>query len=345
MDFMKHLVVLTQDQTTQALLRSIAGVISVDLTIAATLASAIEALSHRANEQSIVVIGLDALIGSQRSASRAIAKVRERLPNSMVLLHAERKWLIDVHDEAWARMSGADAIMPKLTATRWQQTGETLLRLIEPDDALRGKHRQRIAPYLRAAQQLESRNETLKTVAAAEALSINLLDVARRMGRSGGVAITDRSYRLRSYPECFIATDAVDWLAKAFGVSTHDAVHIGKAIQACGLIYHVAREQAFDSAYFFFRVSSLPNSFVISDFVAQVSAASGFDQRTRSYLGGEYPNCFVGKDAIAWCRDHRLSLNEAMTATQRLLDLSIVSHVVNDHPMKDDAFFYRFHAA
>jgi hypothetical protein len=342
---MKHLIVLTQNQTTQALLRSISGVIGVNLTVAASLSKTVEALTMCANDVCVVTLGLDALIDSQRSAQRAVAKIREKLPNAIVVLHAERKWLIDKHDEAWARMCGANAIVPKLTATRWRQTGDSLLRFFETDEAQLMKIRQRIAPYLRAAQQLESRNEVLKTVAAIEALGIDLASVARRMGRSGGVDIRDRSYHLKNYPECFVASEGVDWLAKAFAVSVGDAVQIGRAMQASGLIYHVAREQNFEHEYYFFRVASLPESFVIADFVAQVSASSGFDQRDRSHLGTEYPNCFVGKDAISWCRDHRLNLNEAMTATQRLIDLSIASHVVNEHPMKDDGLFYRFHTA
>jgi hypothetical protein len=342
---MKHLVVLTQDQTTQALLRSIAGTMGVELSIAATLSHTIDALKMSANETCVVVIGLDALIDSQRSAQRAVAKIRERLPNAIVVLHAERKWTIDKFDEAWARMCGANAIVPKLSATRWMQTGDAVIRLIEKDEAVFSKTRQRIAPYLRAAQQLESRNETLKTIAAIEALGIDLASVARRMGRSGGVDIRDRSYHMKSYAECFVASEGVDWIAKAFGVSKSDAIQIGCAMQACGLIYHVTREQNFDREYFFFRVASLPESFVVADFLTQVSSSTGFDRRNRTHHGVEYPNCFVGKDAIAWCRNHRLTLNEAMTAAQRLVELSVVSHVVDSHPIKDDHLFYRFHAA
>jgi Domain found in Dishevelled, Egl-10, and Pleckstrin (DEP) len=342
---MKKLVLLAQEQTTHALLRSIAGVAGVDLIVTASLNQTIDTLTMSANEGCLVVLGLDALIESQRGAARAITKVREKLPSATIVLHAERKWLIDSYDSAWAQMCGADAIVAKISATRWQHTGENLLRLIEPDESAFARIRQRSMPYLRAAQQLEARNEPLKLVAAIEALGIDLASVARRMGRSGGVDIRDRSYHLRSYPECFVDSEAADWLGKAFGVSGADAVQIGRAMQACGLIYHVAREQSFDNQYFFFRVASLPSSFVIADFVAQTTSSAGFEQRDRAYLGTEYPRCFVGKEAIAWCRQHRLSPNEAMSATQRLIDLSIVSHVFNEHPMKDDALFYRFHAA
>jgi hypothetical protein len=341
---MKHLVVLTQDPSTQSLLRSIASASGIELSVAASMVQAIEALPMNANVPCIVLIGLDALIGSGRSAKRAVTKIRDRLPSVTIILHAERKCLIDKFDVAWARMCGADLIVPKLSASRWPRTGEILLRHIETDNETVTKIQHRVAPFIRAAQQLELQNERVKIVAAVEARGIDLAATARRMGRSGGVDIRSRSYHLKNYPDCFVASEAVAWLAKAFDVSDSVAVDIGRAMQACGLIYHVTREQTFDREYYFFRVAALPESFVLADFVAQVTAGSGFDRRARSYHGIEYPNCFVGKDAIAWCCDHRLTLNEAMTASQRLVELSIVSHVVDDHPIKDDHFFYRFHS-
>lgn len=342
---MKHLIALTQDQDTQALLRSIASVINVRLDITSSLANTIDSLSIGSKESCIVLIGLEALKESQRSVTRAIAKLRERAPNACIVLHAERRWLIDKCDEAWARMCGANDIVARITATRWTKSGDTLLLHLEPDESSRLKIRQRIGPYLRAAQQIELRQEALKQVAAAEAMGLDLAALAKHMGRSGGVDIQDRTYRLRTYPECFVASEGAAWLARAVNSSSAVAIEVGRAIQTCGLIYHVAREQDFDDAYYFFRVASLPESFVIADFHAQVSTRAGFEQRDRTYLGSAYPNCFVGKEAIAWCRSRRLTLNEAMTATQRLMDLSIASHVTGDHAMKDEALFYRFHAA
>jgi hypothetical protein len=341
---MKHLIVLTQDPSTQSLLRSIASASGIELSVTASLVQLIEALPMTANEPCAVLLGLDALIGSGRSAKRAVAKIRERLANVTVILHAERKCLIDKFDTAWARMCGADSIVAKLSASRWPLTGEALLRHIESDDETLAKIQHRVAPFIRAAQPLELQNERLKNVAAVEARGIDLAATARRMGRSGGVDIRNRSYHLKNYPECFVASDAVAWLSKAFNVTPSIAIDMGRALQACGLIYHVAREQNFDREYHFYRVAALPESFVVADFVTQVTAGSGFDRRARSYHGIEYPNCFVGKDAIAWCCDRRLTLNEAMTAAQRLVELSIVSHVVDEHPIKDDHFFYRFHS-
>jgi hypothetical protein len=340
---MKNMVLLSQDPSTQALLRSTAGVAHLELRVAATLAQLVDSMSMTANDGCIVIVGLDALVASQRSAARAVAKVREKLPTASIVLHAERKFLIDRFDLEWAKMCGADGIVPRITATRWMHSGDELLRFIEPDEAARARLHQRIMPYLRAAQQLEAKDEATKWVAACEASRYDLADLAQRMGRSGGVDIRDRSYHLRGYPECFAASDAVNWLAKALSVDETQAITVGRAIQATGLIYHVAREQSFANDYLFFRVARLPQTFVIADFVTQVSASTGFTRRDRSYLGTEYPHCFVGKEAIAWCRARRMSVNEAMTASQRLVDLSIVSHVINEHPLKDEELFYRFH--
>ncbi len=342
---MKNVLLLSLDSTVLSLLRSIAGVAHFELSVATSPSELIAQLTMPANDDCIVVLGLDAIGQSQRSAARVVAKVREKVPTAKIVLHAERRLLLDAYDRTWAKMCGADGIVAKISATRWSQTGDDLFNYLDVDEALRTRTRQRIAPYLRAAQQLESKDETTSLVAASEALGFDLADIAKRLGRSGGVDIRDRSYHLRSFPDCFVASEAVDWLAKALKVSRADAALVGRALQACGLIYHVAREQTFGDEYLFFRVARLPDKFVIADFLAQASGATGFELRDRTYLGTEYKHCFIGKEALAWCRAHRMSMNEAMTAGQRLIDLSIVSHVVDEHPLKDDALFYRFHSA
>ncbi len=342
---MKNVLLLSQDPMTHSLMRTVAGVAHFELSVAATWSQLLARLTMNANDGCVVVIGLDSLIEARRSASQAVAQIRAKLPTAAIALLAERKLLLDAHDREWARMCGADTIVARLSATRWMQTGDALLALIESDEATLARTRQRVTPYLRAAQQLESKDEAQRLVASIEAKGIDLAGLAKRLGRSGGVAIADRSYHLRSYSECFVASEAVDWIAKACSVARPDAVAIGRALQTCGLIYHVAREQSFDDQYFFFRVARLPENFVVADFCAQVNSSAGFEQRDRTYLGTEYKQCFVGKEAIAWCKARRMSANEAMSAGQRLLDLSIASHVVNEHPLKDEGFFYRFHAA
>ncbi len=342
---MKQLVLLNLDGSTLALLRSVTQALNVGMHAVGQRSQLLGLLQGSKASDTVVVIGLDALIPAQRHASRVVAQVRERMPTATIVLHAERKFTVDAHDQAWAKMCGADAIIPRITASRWQHAGEPLIALLDSENPSPAKRQQRVQPYVRAAQAIEAGDETLRNLAAVEAMGIDLAQLARRIGRSGGVDIRDRSYHLRSYSECFVASECADWIAKAANTSRPNAIAIGKALQSCGLIYHVAREQAFADEYYFFRVARLPEQFVISDFYTQVSSAVGFEHRDRTYLGTEYKHCFVGKEAIAWCLKHRMTLNEAMSAGQRLIDLSIASHVVNEHPLKDDALFYRFHSA
>lgn len=66
--------------------------------------------------------------------------------------------------------------------------------------------------------------------------------------------------------------------------------------------------------------------------------------RDRKFHGVIYPACFVGSDAVAWLKQtYQLSENEAMTLGQRMIDLFIVHHVVDQRPFRDGKFFYRFH--
>lgn len=47
---------------------------------------------------------------------------------------------------------------------------------------------------------------------------------------------------------------------------------------------------------------------------------------------------------MAWLtRECGLTHNEAMTLGQRLIDLFVFHHVVDEHPFKDGDFYYRFY--
>ncbi|MGL5002866.1 MAG: DEP domain-containing protein, partial [Casimicrobium sp.] len=224
---MKHVLLLSLDPSMHALARSVLGAANANLSVATSLSQLIGQLNMPANETCLIVLGLDALIPSQRSAARAVVKIREKLPSATIVFHAERKHLIDAHDHAWAKMCGADNIVANITATRWSRTGDQLMKFLEADELLLSRLRQRIMPYVRAAQKLESNDQATRIVAAGEALGFDLADVARRMGRSGGVDIRDRSYHLRSFADCFVASDAVAWIAKALKISRSDAVLAG----------------------------------------------------------------------------------------------------------------------
>lgn len=286
-------------------------------------------------------LDLDALASARVMPKSAIALIRETHPNAKIALVAPRLKLIDKPTEQWATMMGADLITPALSSARWEKTGELVLRLLTDDDDEFAQATRRVLPHLLAAARLVPADSPTGLVAAAEAQGIDLAALAVRVGRSGGVPISDRSYHFKNYPECLVASEAVDWLANALRSSRAEAIAAGRALQAAELIYHVAREQNFADENYFFRVSRIPSAFVMSDCVQLATGRHGFAVEDRSYLGTTYERCFIGSEAVAWMQNIGYSLNEAMSVGQRMIGLSMLRHVTDEHQFKDAKLFYR----
>eukprot|EP00242_Pyramimonas_sp_CCMP2087_P004389 CAMPEP_0198202560 /NCGR_PEP_ID=MMETSP1445-20131203/5738_1 /TAXON_ID=36898 /ORGANISM="Pyramimonas sp., Strain CCMP2087" /LENGTH=350 /DNA_ID=CAMNT_0043873543 /DNA_START=222 /DNA_END=1278 /DNA_ORIENTATION=- len=79
-----------------------------------------------------------------------------------------------------------------------------------------------------------------------------LFDLAKHMEK--GVEVVDRTYNLTSYRQCFIGSEAVDWLiTSGAAASVEDAIALGNLIFKARLIRQVANEHAFENAYLFYR--------------------------------------------------------------------------------------------
>lgn len=88
-----------------------------------------------------------------------------------------------------------------------------------------------------------------------------LLDICDKMkNKHTGVPVRSRRLLLRNYENCFIASEAVDWLLKHLNISRNDAVALGKGLEKEGLINHVTFRYNFDdSKELFFRFTGLAN--------------------------------------------------------------------------------------
>jgi hypothetical protein len=76
--------------------------------------------------------------------------------------------------------------------------------------------------------------------------------------------------------------------------------------------------------------------------IERMRAGQGPAIQRRRYRGRDYDACFVGGEAVEWIsRSLGLTREETVTLSQRLLDLGVVHHVLDDHPFTD-GFFYRF---
>jgi Domain found in Dishevelled, Egl-10, and Pleckstrin (DEP) len=80
------------------------------------------------------------------------------------------------------------------------------------------------------------------------------LDFSRVIAQLTSLDIKDRSYLGTSYPNCFVGSQAVDWLCGRYAVTRHDAHTFFQRLHAFGLIDHVTDEHAFIDGNFYYQL-------------------------------------------------------------------------------------------
>ncbi len=344
---MVRILLLSNDPTTLALMRAASDAFDSTLDAFGDANDFTRKLNKPTNADSLIVIlDLQTVALAGLRVANLCAAVRRLDDTAKIGLIASASHLIVASADDWATQTGADVIVGQINASRWVPTGERLLNvLLNGDERVEAASR-RVKPYLRVA--MHATGATADTVQArliadAEADGIDLTALAFRMQRSGGVNIADRRYRLRIYPECFVSDEGVTWLERALSVPREKAIAIGQALQAAGLIYHVAREQVFNDEAMYFRVAQIPSRWDIEAFYALARSSSGFEVKDRSYRGTAHPRCFVGSEAVEWMQAQGHTVNEALSMGQQLIDLSLIHHVHDEHPFKNENLFYRFY--
>lgn len=155
--------------------------------------------------------------------------------------------------------------------------------------------------------------------------------------------VRDREYHLRTYPACFIGRSAVRAIAATFDCSNNDALEIGRALHALGLLVHVTHEHDFEDSDCFYRltVSRRADSIGLDDALRVLT--QGVDVDDRSYHAKTYARCWIGTEAVDLFVG-RLSLerHQAWIVLHRLMQFGAFDHVTAERPFIDGHFFYRF---
>jgi Domain found in Dishevelled, Egl-10, and Pleckstrin (DEP) len=159
------------------------------------------------------------------------------------------------------------------------------------------------------------------------------------------VKALDRIYHLKSYPSCFLGSEAVDWLTGQYTASREQSVALGVALQALGMLHHVAHEQAFADAPNFYRTAACTAADQCKPSLAlkRLMSKGGVATKDRTYLGKLYPHCFIGAEAVDWmCKFYKIKRHDADIILNRLQSQGTIEHVTHDHAVRDGQFFYRF---
>lgn len=202
---------------------------------------------------------------------------------------------------------------------------------------LEGADLTRYARVFNAVRAMTSPRTTIRSLTGLSAEAL-----AAQLGHS--LDIHDRSYHLLAYPACFVGNDAVDWLSRHYQRSRGEAVLIGQALQALGLLDHVVHEHPFLDSRLFYRLAiSAAADRVDLGAVWSGLLDGGVEVHDRSHLGKLYSQCWVGSDAVHWVHGRfALARHEARIVLHRLMQFGLIEHVTLSRPVIDGAYFYRF---
>jgi len=296
-----------------------------------------------------VVADVPALAAHGFGASEFAARLAQSLPHVRVFVRLPSRTGISRAERAWAAQAGIASLLPGSTTVAWRKSfapvierigsglgvealdtdalGDAVTRLVTSGAEPRAGP---VKDIYGLAKRLEQ--EGVDSAAVLEAL------------RAQSDLVSDRRYRGTSYSECFVASEAIDFMAKRFGMSRATALAAGEFLWRTGRIHHVLRDAAFDDGYFFFRIGGSPR-IDLAQLQDGMRARDGVEIADRQYAGKMYPRCFVGTEAVQWMRRRfGLTVGEAENAGQSLLELGELHHVVDEHGFVGEGFFYRFRA-
>lgn len=173
-----------------------------------------------------------------------------------------------------------------------------------------------------------------------------------------GIEVKDRTWRLRTFKNCFMASEAVDFLvSNNYAKTRKQAVRLGQALGiVCNVFEHVVKEHEFCDEYLFFRFidesDSLTNDlfrmngYIDLDAIAE-SLRTQLKVRSRAHLLRNYKKCFLRSDVVTFLISNNLAYSRkgAVRIGRALCTIcKIFQHVLGEKEkdFKDDDKIYRF---
>ena len=77
--------------------------------------------------------------------------------------------------------------------------------------------------------------------------------LTQKMRGKYGVKIKDRWYNFKLYRQCFIGSEAVEWLMETQDLKKEEAIQLGQMLLDRGIIHHVHDEHTFKNEFLFYR--------------------------------------------------------------------------------------------
>lgn len=173
-----------------------------------------------------------------------------------------------------------------------------------------------------------------------------LLGIWRAMLAPGGIDIRDRLYHLRVYRNCFVGSEAVDWLVRHAQVSRAEALRLGRRLVALGCVKHVVDEHDFRDGEYFYAVMSdtrhdSPQP-VAADLLEALHGLQGPVQADHARGILLHRRCLRGSDLVLWLRKrYAVSGATALQWGAQLMRQGHLRHVFDDRPLSDSRDLFR----
>lgn len=255
------------------------------------------------------------------------------------------------HEREWAAQAGISSLLPGSSVAAWQDSlAPVVARIASSLGAAKLQSTDlEVAVNRLVKSGAEPRPGPVKDIYAnawrLESEGVNAGAVLEALQGASGL-VADRRYRGKLYRECFVASEAIDWMVANLGMRRAAALSTGTFLWRTGRIHHVLRDAAFDDGLLFFRFGLSRAHSEELDLAAierTMRSPMGVPIADRTYLGTAYPRSFVGSEAVEWLmKRHRLSRGEAEDVGQSLIELGVMHHVVDEHGFVDEGYFYRF---
>ncbi len=299
-------------------------------------------LAHTLHADAHTVAIID-LAGVQQAAAHlvALAALLPSLEARQRTLLARPQRGLWAADRAWVQALGFADLVDQLDSVSLGAESTQVLAWVARLTGAQPLSGDTLARYFSAMQIKPDTASARGLVRKATGLSAEAVCAAL----ASNVKALNRLYHFKSYPSCFVGTEAVAWLAKQYAVLTGEAIALGAALQSLGLLHHVAHEHAFANEAFFYRtdMSTAVDRTSPGALLRMLSSPMGVEVRDRLYHGKTYAQCFIGSEAVDWVsRSQKIARYQAEIALNRLHGFNLIEHVTHDHPVRDGLFFYRF---
>ncbi len=302
----------------------------------------LEQLAHtlRADSHTVAVIDLAGVrhAAAQPVALAALLPSPEARQRTLLTRPQHGLWAAD---RAWVQALGFADLVAQLDSVSLGSESHQVLDWVASLTGAQPLQSDALARYFSAMQIKPDATSPRGVIRKATGLSAEALCAAL----TSNVKALNRSYHLTSYPSCFVGTEAVAWLCKQYALPTDPAVALGAALQALGMLHHVAHEHAFANEAFFYRtaVSTAVERINPGVLLRLLSSKAGVAVRDRLYHGKTYAQCFIGSEAVDWVHTtQKVARHDAEITLNRLHGFNLIEHVTHDHPVRDGMFFYRF---